>query len=355
MKMNSLEKKLANMYGKEFCCYTGSGTTAMYLYFLSIDKKSKKVLFPNITCTAPINACLYAGYEVTFGDVKLSDATLDVKDFKERFADKNIGVVVPTHIYGNQCDINELNSIVRKEGVEILEDAAQTSEVSSIDNVTSIVSFGHTKLLQNPQGGGAIFTNDYHLYKEMKKMKKYIPSIDNKSQKMFKVYTEKYYSIQKSHLENQIKNKMLYDLQLEAKEVFIYNADDNYYLEEILSRKERIVEERIKRQHLYENNLVKTRISSLHSKINKALWRYSFLYKGNRELLVNQVRENNIDISTWYPCVNEIYKFNEINDLCNSKKISEQVINLWILPQYSEDKISRDIKVINKLMEEDHE
>lgn len=42
----------------------------------------EKVLYPAITCMAPVNAALYVGYDVVFCDVNFRNYIMDVDAFK---------------------------------------------------------------------------------------------------------------------------------------------------------------------------------------------------------------------------------------------------------------------------------
>src|SRR3712207_7551248 len=102
--MNYIEMKLSNFFNKEYCCFTGNGTTAMYLIFKALNMQNKSVLYPDITCTNPVNAAVYAGYKVVFSDVNFYDYTMNIDSLEYMIKKYNIGIVVPTHIYGHRCN-----------------------------------------------------------------------------------------------------------------------------------------------------------------------------------------------------------------------------------------------------------
>lgn len=349
-KMNVLEIMLAEFFEKKFCCFTGSGTTSIYLILKALNCQNKKVLYPSISCMAPVNAALYAGYEVVFCDVSLKDYTMDIDAFKEIIKKYNVGVVVPTHIYGHKCNMKEITKIAHKKGIFVLEDSAQTISLSHGSDA-AIMSFGHTKILETKNGGGAVFTDDENLYNKLKEQKSLLPPKPNNLKVLFDEYREKYYSIMKSEDKNGNKYKEMVDLQLNSKDAFVYDINDNVELVKKLSDIEKIKRGRNTRADLYEKYLESDLIHKAKC-CYEALWRFSFLYKGDREELLNKVRERDIDISSWYPALHKFYSNQNDNDLPNTRIIEEKIINLWVNEEYSEEKILNNIEIINSIMRE---
>lgn len=346
--MNNLEMILAECFNKKFCCFTGSGTTSIYLILKALNLQHKKVLYPDISCMVPVNAALYAGYDVVFCDVSLKDYTMDLNAFENTIDKYDIGVVVPTHIYGHKCNMKEISRIAHEKGIFVLEDAAQTISLSE-DSGASIMSFGHTKILETENGGGAIFTDDENLYNKLKKEKLTLPIKPQNLSKLFDEYRQRYYSIMKSEDKNINKYKEIFGLQVNSKQAFIYDINKNEEIIKKIKGIENIRGERNKRTRLYKEYLDETFIDK-SKKYCDVLWRYSFLYKGNREELLKKVREKGIDISSWYPALHKFYSNQNDDEFPNAKIIEEKIINLWVNEEYSEEKILKDIGIINSIM-----
>ena len=64
--MTDLETTICQQFGVKYGIFTGNGTTAMYLAFCALGLQKKKVIFPAISCTNPVNAAIFAGYEVMY-------------------------------------------------------------------------------------------------------------------------------------------------------------------------------------------------------------------------------------------------------------------------------------------------
>ena len=188
--MDKLENKISKLLNRKYCLLTGSGSTSMYLIFLTCKKKGI-VVFPSITCMQAVNAAIFAGMKPLFCDVNLNDFTMSVSSLKKILDKykKKVEMIVPTHIFGNSCELDKIIEIARKRKIFVLEDAAQSlgskinsKKTGSIGNA-SIVSFGHTKIL-DCGGGGGILTNDTKLYNRVRKFYHKIPK---KTQKFKRV------------------------------------------------------------------------------------------------------------------------------------------------------------------------
>lgn len=344
--MNCLESKLSNKFKKKFCVFTGSGSTAIYLILKSLNLQNKKILYPSITCMAPVNAAIYAGYEPVFCDVNLENYTMDVNALEEVIKREDIGIIVPTHIYGHRCKMDAINKLAKERNIFVLEDAAQSYYFDKSD--ASIISFGHTKIFQCEGGGGAVFTDDINLYNSIIEQKKQLPEKPDNIEELFNYYREDYYNIMKKFKGDKLYYYMR-KLQLDNKKTFIYDLSNNENLLNLLDSYEKILEGRIKRRKLYDKYLNKNNIKLPLINQNEGLWRYTFLYKGNRDKLLEDVRAKDVDISSWYLSLHKFYSSNSDDKFKNSITIEKEIVNLWVTPQYSENKILEDINKVNKM------
>lgn len=167
--MTDLETTICQQFGVKYGIFTGNGTTAMYLAFCALGLQKKKVIFPAISCTNPVNAAIFAGYEVEFCDVQLKDYTIDLIMLNEMLSTGKYGIVVPTHIYGHRYDEVALRRLCEYYGAILFEDAAQSYYVGDMD--VAVMSFGHTKVCETSLGGGIALTNDYELAKKIRSQK----------------------------------------------------------------------------------------------------------------------------------------------------------------------------------------
>ena len=191
--MTDLETTICQQYGVKYGIFTGNGTTAMYLAFCALGLQKKKVIFPAISCTNPVNAAIFAGYEVEF--------------------------CVPTHKYGHRYDEVALRRLCEYYGAILFEDAAQSYYVGDMD--VAVMSFGHTKVCDTSLGGGIALTNDYELAKKIRSQKMNLCKSYNPVMQLFDQYREKYYRIVRENNDWKDRNKKSRELQLDCKQYFI--------------------------------------------------------------------------------------------------------------------------------------
>jgi len=111
--------------------------------------------------------------------------TLDPNNIEGAITDKT-SAVVPVHVFGNACQVDEIMKISEKNNLKVIFDAAHAFGVKykgqSILNYGDIstLSFGAVKLLNSIEGGALIIKDD-KLYEEAKIMRQYgMTTLDGK-------------------------------------------------------------------------------------------------------------------------------------------------------------------------------
>jgi len=288
--MDKLEIKISEFLNRKYCLLTGSGSTSMYLIFLTCKKKNI-VVFPTITCAQAVNAAIFAGMKPLFCDVNLDDFTMSVSSLKKILDKykKKVEMIVPTHIFGNSCELDKIIEIARKRKIFVLEDAAQSlgskinsKKTGSIGNA-SIVSFGHTKIL-DCGGGGGILTNDTKLYNRVRKFYHKIPKKLKNSKELFNSYINIYYKIKELIDHDDKYWKLLYEIQFLFRDVFIYkiNKKIKNNINKSLTTLQSNLSSRNIRSNLYKRYLKAKQIKHPINKKGSICWRYTFLYSGNK-------------------------------------------------------------------------
>lgn len=346
--MTDLEEIICNKFKVNYGIFTGNGTTAMYLVFLALGKQKKKVVFPAISCTNPVNAAIFAGYDVDFCDVSIEDYTIDIFKLEKMLQTGKYGIIVPTHIYGHRYDEKRIRKLCNKYDVILFEDAAQSFYIGDMD--VAVMSFGHTKVYETIMGGGIALTNNKDIYEKILYEKNKISHIHIKSDKAFDEYRKAYYGIVKSNNVWEKRNIELRKLQLISDKYFIFDMDKNEDIINRMIQTDIIVKLRCEKTRLYQEMLddkytIKPNVSE------NCRWRYTFLYSGDREYLLEQARKYGIDISSWYFSLAGIYKNQHLE---NADKIESQIVNLWVDESHDSKKIENEITILNKIMENDY-
>ncbi len=87
--------------------------------------------------------------------------------------------ILPVHLYGNPCQMDEIQKICKKYNLKLIEDCAQSHGAQSKNQKTGTFgdfgcfSFYPTKNLGALGDGGAITTNDHDLYTAIKMLRNY--------------------------------------------------------------------------------------------------------------------------------------------------------------------------------------
>jgi len=175
-EVEKLENELSVYLGVKYVVTVNSGTDALILALKSIDVRDYEVITTPFTFMATANAIVLAGGKPVFADINENDFNINVDKIKEKITDKT-KVILPVHLFGNPCNMEEINKLSDK-NLKIVEDCAQAFGTKAldkkvenkVDNVKCF-SFYPTKNLGCYGDGGAIATNSDELYNKIKLLK----------------------------------------------------------------------------------------------------------------------------------------------------------------------------------------
>ena len=111
---------------------------------------------------AVVDAIVRNGLEPVFCDVNPVDFTMDVTKIEELITDRT-SAIMPVYVYGNICNVDEIQRIADKYGLKVIYDAAHTFGVRYKDRGiasfgdVSCFSFHATKVFNSIEGGAACF------------------------------------------------------------------------------------------------------------------------------------------------------------------------------------------------------
>ncbi len=184
-EVRELETKIAEYLDVENCIGTSSGTDALVLALraLALRLKGKEYFDPSdgiittpFTFTATGDAILRAGATPVFVDIDHSTYNIDPAGIREYLAVSSssqlishstqvIGII-PVHLYGQACDMDEIMAIAREYNLFVLEDVAQAfgakwkgKKLGSIGTAGAF-SFFPSKNLGGFGDGGMVATNN---------------------------------------------------------------------------------------------------------------------------------------------------------------------------------------------------
>ena len=180
-EVKELEQKIAEYIGVRHCVGVSSGTDALVLSLraLAIKLKGEEyfdrsdvIITTPFTFTATGDAILRSGATPVFVDISPITYNLDEKKVKELVESETqdqkskIVGILPVHLYGQSCEMDEIMDIAIEHNLFVVEDVAQAfggiwngKKLGSIGNAGTF-SFFPSKNLGGFGDGGMISTND---------------------------------------------------------------------------------------------------------------------------------------------------------------------------------------------------
>ena len=120
-----VEKKLKRLMGGRPVLATTSGTHALELAALLAGlKRGDEVVMPSYTYPSTANCILKVGAKPIFADLACEGMNAGLEEIKTRVSDKTRAIMV-VHYGGLSKDIKEIREFADKEGLILIEDAAQ--------------------------------------------------------------------------------------------------------------------------------------------------------------------------------------------------------------------------------------
>jgi dTDP-4-amino-4,6-dideoxygalactose transaminase len=162
------ETKFARVAGCEYGVGVNSGLDALILALraLGVGNGDEVITVPN-SYVATAAAIALVGAKPVFVDIA-SDLNMDPEKL-EGAINKRTKAIIPVHLTGNPCKMDDIMAIARKHGVKVIEDAAQaigaTFENKPVGSIGDVGCFSlhPLKNLHVWGDGGMITTNDRKL------------------------------------------------------------------------------------------------------------------------------------------------------------------------------------------------
>lgn len=136
-----------------------------------------EVITTPFTFVSTTHAIVRNGLAPIFCDVNDEDYTIDVTKIERLITEKTCAIV-PVHVYGNFCDVEEIDRIAKKHGLKVIYDAAHAfgAKFKGVQSANfgdaSMFSFHATKVFNTIEGGAVCF-KDSALYDKLNEMKSF--------------------------------------------------------------------------------------------------------------------------------------------------------------------------------------
>jgi len=173
-----LEQKLAEYLDVPRLSLMVNGHMALELAIQSFDfPEGSEVITTPFTFVSTTHAIVRNRLEPVFCDVKEEDGTIDESKIEELITPKTVAIL-PVHVYGNVCNVEEIQRIANKYNLKVIYDAAHAFGVKYCDKGignygdVSIFSFHATKVF-NTIEGGAVVCKTTEMYEKLYNLKNF--------------------------------------------------------------------------------------------------------------------------------------------------------------------------------------
>ena len=328
------EKNFIKKYKAKYGVAVGSGTDALFIALKSLGiKNGDEVITAANTAIPTISAIRNVGAIPKLVDIG-DDYLIDVSKIRKEIS-KKTKAIIPVHLYGQTCNMDEINKISKRYKLKIIEDCAQ-SQGSKFKNKycgtlgeLGCFSFYPTKILGAYGDGGFILTNDYDLYKKIKRIRFYgIETLDKNNK-----YLNKYYA-----------NEDGINSRLDEIQASILNLK--------LSLIEKLIKRRKHIANLYFKGLSQTKLElPLINEYSEHVYHLFTVYHPKREKIIKELKKKSIETKVIYPY--PIHKMSAYKKFFkNNKKLKNSEIKskgIFCLPIYPELKDKEVIKICKSI------
>ena len=119
------EDYVKERFDLEDCIAVNNGTSALIAPLWSLDLKTgDEVITTPFTFIATTNAIVVAGATPVFVDIDPDTYLIDSSKIEQAVTERT-RAIIPVHLYGRVCDMDEINKIADKYSLPVIEDTAQ--------------------------------------------------------------------------------------------------------------------------------------------------------------------------------------------------------------------------------------
>jgi perosamine synthetase len=164
-RVRDFESSLRDYLHIKHAIAVNSGTAALQAALMAAGVgQGDEVLLPSFTFVATANSVVATGAKPVFVDIRKSDFTIDPADLKKKIT-KKTKAVIPVHLYGHLCDMDEILEMADRRSIAVIEDACQSLGSTYKNRQTG--SFGamgcfslYASKVLTAGEGGAVVTDD---------------------------------------------------------------------------------------------------------------------------------------------------------------------------------------------------
>jgi len=172
--VKEFQSNLENYLGVRHVIPCANGTDALQVALMSLNlKKGDEIITTNFSFASTIEVILLLGLKPVVVDIDPKTFNLNTSLIKSKINDKT-KAIIPVHLFGQTCDMEEIVEIANKNNLFVIEDNAQAlgskykfsnskKQFAGTIGDISTTSFFPSKNLGCYGDGGAIITNSDNL------------------------------------------------------------------------------------------------------------------------------------------------------------------------------------------------
>jgi len=174
--VQELEKRLEAHLGVKNLLCVSSGTMALQLAYKLLELEGEVVTTP-FSFVATTSSIKWEGLDPVFSDIDPETYNIDTSKIEKSLNEKTTAIV-PCHVFGNACDIEEIDVIAKKNNLKVIYDASHAFDVTYKDESilsfgdVSAISFHATKFFHTIEGAALVIKDDA-LYEKAKIMRNF--------------------------------------------------------------------------------------------------------------------------------------------------------------------------------------
>ena len=340
-QLEKFESDFSKYSKAKYAIAVSNCTAALHLSLMALGiKENDEVIIPDLTFVADANAVLACNAKPVVADINNENFFLSLSSIKKNIT-KRTKAIIPVHIYGQVCNIDEILDLAKDNNLKVVEDCAhavgtfhKSKHVGTLGD-TGCFSFYPTKNITTAEGG-MVTTNSKEIAEKVRQLRSHgmTKSLKNR-------YSSEY--------------PWMFD---------IIEPGYNYRLDEIrcalgvtqLKRIKTINKLRKKASLYYQKNLQNIPGILLPDMVNDNSHSYHLYtirvtkpFKLSRNQLYKKLKNNGIRTTVYWMPIHEYAayrKFAKKSSIVNTTKIYDEILALPLFPNISKKHQDAVIKVI---------
>ena len=320
--VKELEEKLKAYLNVPNIIATANGTLPLQIAIKALKLKGE-IITTSFSYVATSSSIVWEGCTPIFVDIHPDYWTIDETKIESAITGQT-SAILATHVFGNPCHVEKIESIAKKYQLKVIYDAAHSFGVSykgnSIFNYgdVSTCSFHATKLFHTGEGG-AMFCNNQELYNTL-------------------FYHHNFGHDGPEQFQGIGINAKMSELQAAMGLAVLP------YMAKILNERKRVIT-------LYQNTLDFLKIKPLKIREN-TFWNYSYypiIFDSEKQLdtaILELNKQNIYPRRYFYPSLNTLPYLNKV-DMPISESIAQTILCLPLSHDLNEESVIKICKILN--------